>query len=136
MRTNFINRDLNKIKYQFIIDLIMKNIAVIVSSGKNEKEKVLTALTFANVAKKNKLFNDVTLILFGPVEKLVAEGDKDVLKMLDDFASLGEKPVACQVVANNFNITTDLQKLQNLKVDMVGPIIKDLAEKDYEFLTF
>ncbi|KAA8922112.1 hypothetical protein [Thermoplasma sp.] len=114
----------------------MKNIAVIVSSGKNEKEKVLTALTFANVAKKNRLFNDVRLILFGPVERLVAEGDRDVLKMLDDFAALGEKPVACQVVANNFNITNDLQKIQNLKIDMVGPIIKDLAEKDYEFLTF
>ncbi|PYB68959.1 hypothetical protein DMB44_01255 [Thermoplasma sp. Kam2015] len=114
----------------------MKNIAVIVSSGKNEKEKVLTALTFANVARKNKLFGDVRLILFGPVERMVAEGDKDVMKLLDDFASLGDKPVACQVVANNFNIANDLQRVQNLKIDMVGPIIKDLAEKDYEFLTF
>ncbi|BAB60520.1 hypothetical protein [Thermoplasma volcanium GSS1] len=114
----------------------MRNLAVIISSGKNEKEKVLTALTFANVAKKNKLFDDVKLILFGPSERLVAENDKDVMKLLDDFNSLGEKPLACQVVANNFNIIDDLQKAQNIKIERVGPIIKELSEKNYEIMTF
>ncbi|MGC8609487.1 MAG: DsrE family protein [Thermoplasmata archaeon] len=114
----------------------MKNLAVIISSGKESKEKVLTALTFANVARKNKFFGDVKLIFFGPSEKLIAENDRDVMKAIDDFSIMGDKPLACQAAASNFNILDDIKKIESVKIEMVGPVIRDLAEKDYVVMTF
>ncbi len=114
----------------------MKNLAVVISSGKESKEKVLTGLTFANVSKKNKFFGDVALIFFGPSEKLIAENDPDIMKAIDDFRKMGEKPLACQAAASNFNILDDIKKIENVRVEMVGPVIRDLAEKNYVIMTF
>ncbi|WP_175266675.1 hypothetical protein [Acidiplasma cupricumulans] len=59
------------------------------------------------------------------------------MKLINDYNSAGNSlAIACKLVANNLNLADKLEKVSAIKLDMVGPIIKDLAEKDYEFLTF
>jgi|BEDMetMinimDraft_2_1075160.scaffolds.fasta_scaffold24764_1 hypothetical protein len=111
-------------------------VVVLVSSGKDQKPKVLTALTLAAVGKQNKLFDDLRVIFFGPSEELVAERDPDVMKLLDQLNSAGEKPLACQVVAQSFGLTDALKTVTSIQLTMVGPVIAELAGRGYEFLTF
>ncbi|SMD31514.1 hypothetical protein [Picrophilus oshimae] len=113
----------------------MKNVAIIISTS--NKEKAVAAATLAGVSRKNKFFGDVKLIFFGPSERFIADNDETIMKLINDYNSAGDsKAIACKLVATNLNLLDRLDKVSLVKLDMVGPIIKDLAEKDYEFLTF
>ena len=113
----------------------MKNVAIIISTA--NKEKAIAAATLAGVSRKNKFFGDTKLIFFGPSERFIADNDEAIMKLINDYNSAGNSlAIACKLVANNLNLADKLEKVSAIKLDIVGPIIKDLAEKDYEFLTF
>ncbi len=113
-----------------------KNILIMINSGKDQKAKIITALNLAIVGKQKGLFDDIKVMFFGPSEQLLAEGDKEVLEMVNNFYKLGDKPMACQVVADNMKITDKLMQVQSLNVTMVGPALADLIAKGYEVLNF
>jgi len=113
----------------------MKNIAIIISTS--NKEKAVAAATLAGVSRKNKFFGDTVLIFFGPSERFLADKDEIIMKLVDDYNNAGEnKAIACKLVATNLKLVDKLEKLPDISLEMIGPVIKDLAEKDYEFLTF
>ena len=113
----------------------MKNLAIIISTS--NKEKAVAAATLAGVSRKNKFFGDTKLIFFGPSERFIADGDETIMKLINDYNNAGDSSaIACKLVATNLNLLEKIEKVSAVKLEMVGPIIKDLAEKDYEFLTF
>ncbi len=108
-------------------------VLVVVSSGREAKEKALTGLMYATNAVRNN-WADVKLILFGPVEDLVAENDPDTVSMIEEYSRLSEKPLACRRIAEMKNY---VEKIED-KTDAVyvGKIISDLIAEGYTPLVF
>ncbi|ARM75235.1 DsrE family protein [Acidianus manzaensis] len=111
-------------------------IVVMINSGKDQKPKIMTALTLALVGKQKGLFEDLQLIFFGPSEQLIAEKDPDIINMINQINQTGEKMYACQLVGDSLKITDKLKQTQGLTVTLVGPLIADLVSKGYEILNF
>ncbi len=107
---------------------------VIISSGEEAREKALTGLRFAVVAKKNRLMDDIQVVLLGPSERLAAN-DEEFKNLLVEGKDLGMVPVACSNIANRDNITETLKHL-GFSVDPIGPVITDFMEKGYVPMTF
>ncbi len=109
-------------------------VLVIVSSGEGEKEKALTGLMYAVNASKHG-WADVKLILFGPVEELVANGDPDILTMLEMYArESGEIPLACRRIAEMKGYEDRIGG--SVKLEYVGKIVSDLISEGYTPLVF
>ncbi|AKG91458.1 Uncharacterized protein conserved in archaea [Geoglobus ahangari] len=109
-------------------------VLVIVSSGRAEKEKAMTGLMYAVNATKHG-WADVKLILFGPVEELVAEGDPDILTMLEMFArEKGEAPLACKRIAEMKGYEDRMG--QSVRLEYVGKIVSELIADGYTPLVF
>lgn len=109
-------------------------ILVIISSGEEAREKALTGLRFALVAKKNKLMDDIQIVFFGPSEKLVTDDD-EFKNMLREGKDLGIVPFACSGIANRDNLTEALKYL-GFSVDPIGPVITDFMQKGYVPMSF
>ncbi len=108
-------------------------VLVIVSSGRDAKEKALTGLMYAVNAVRND-WADVKLILFGPIEDMVAEGDREIVSMIQKYAEISEKPLACKRIAERKNYVDKLE--ENLNVVYVGSIISELIADGYIPLVF
>ncbi len=108
-------------------------VLVIVSSGRGEKDKALTGFMYATNAVRNG-WADVKLILFGPVEDLVAENDPEIMKAIENFAKVSEKPLACRRIAENKNYLEKIEEKVNTVY--VGSIISNLIAEGYTPLVF
>lgn len=113
------------------------NLLVIVSSGEEAPDKALTGMMYAINAKKHEWLDNVSLVFFGPSEKMVAGAtpDSQLGQMLKQAIDLGLTPVACKAIADGEGMTTQLQGL-GLEVEYVGTIISSYIKKDYQVLTF
>ncbi|MCE4604396.1 MAG: hypothetical protein F7B20_05480 [Aeropyrum sp.] len=110
----------------------MSKALVIVSSG--DKGKALTGIMWATNALKHRWVDEVRLILFGPVEELVANGDEDLLKALSGFASVGGEPLACRRVAE---VGGYLDRIEGrVRTEYVGSIIARLIDEGFVPLVF
>ena len=93
------------------------------------------ALMYTGVAKQYGLFEDVSIIIWGPSQKLVAE-NKDVQAKLKDMAEKGVKLNACITCANMYGVTDQLKAL-GINVDIMGmPLTNALKADDTAVLTF
>jgi hypothetical protein len=115
---------------------MVKNILIMINSGKDQKPKILTGLNLAVVGKQKHLFDDIKVIFFGPSEQMIADGDPEVMDMIKKLSEMGDKPMACQVVSDSMKITDKLKAVQTLNVTMIGPVLADLVSKGYEVLNF
>jgi len=103
-----------------------KKLLVIVSTG--DKEKALTALMFTRNALKNKRFEDVKVVYFGPVETLMTR-DSEVADAAIDVASMGES-IACKAVSDRQNISDQIARM-GVRIEYVGSIISDYINSGY-----
>lgn len=108
-------------------------VLIIISSGREAKEKAMTGLMYATNAVKNG-WADVRLIFFGPVEDLIAENDPDIVSMIEKFSEISEKPLACRRIAEKKNYAEKIGEKVN--VVYVGSIISRLIADGYIPLVF
>lgn len=108
---------------------------VVVSSGMEAKLKGLIGMRFAMNAKKSNYLDDVKVILFGPSEQAVADGDPDFNETLKALMGEGIVPVACSFVAAAQNITDKISDL-GIMLEPVGAPIANYIREGYQVMTF
>lgn len=100
---------------------------VIVNSSDPDKARIGTA--YAVNAMKNKWFADVQLFFFGQAESLLPESE-ELKHWIDHYRSLGQTPVACQIVAEQGGIEDALSAM-GFRIEHVGAPISDLIRQGY-----
>ncbi len=91
-------------------------------------------LMYAHTAKTAGWFQDVTLIIWGPSAKMVAEN----IKMQEKLKSMQDDGVeirACVVCANMYEVTEDL-KAMGFDVQGMGKHLTDYLKSGAKVLTF
>ncbi len=89
---------------------------------------------YTAAAKRNKWFDKVMLIVWGPSSKLLAENTQlqaEVKEMMRD----GVDVKACIVCAKRYGVVEDLRKL-GIEVKGMGRPLTRLLKSDWKMLTF
>lgn len=112
-------------------------ILVIIASGEEAPEKAFTGMMYAVNAKKNKWFENVSMMLFGPSEEFIAKADSESkpAQLLKSAVDIGITPIACKGISDRDDLTFDLKNL-GVEVEYVGSIISSFIKKGYQVLTF
>ncbi len=93
------------------------------------------ALMYSGVAKQFGLFEDVSIIIWGPSAKLVAE-NKEIQVKLKEMMKNGVSMNVCITCANMYGVTDQLKAL-GINVDVMGvPLTSALKSVDTSVLTF
>ncbi len=85
-------------------------------------------------AKKQKWFDDVTLIVWGPSARLLA-GDKDLQAKIKGMLDDGVKIQACLACTDSYGVTEQLRKM-GIEVKYMGKPLTDLIKQGWHILTF
>ncbi|WP_048147779.1 hypothetical protein [Palaeococcus ferrophilus] len=104
---------------------------VIISS---DDEGALPGFMWAVNAIKHGWVEDVEVVLFGPIERAIAEGDERFLPWVEKLGELGKLPLACKRLAEMEDFETPLGEYARL--EYVGKIIAEHLEKGYVPMTF
>jgi hypothetical protein len=108
-------------------------LAVVWSSGDPEVAHRVCFM-YSHNAKKQKWFDEVTLIVWGPSARLLA-GDKDLQAEVRDMLKDGVKVEACIVCADSYGVTEELRKL-GVEVKPMGKPLTDMLKQNQKVLTF
>jgi hypothetical protein len=108
-------------------------LAVIWSSGDPEVAHRVCFMYTEN-AKKQKWFEEVTLIVWGPSARLLA-GDKDLQAKIKTMIDNGVKVQACLACADSYGVTDQLRTL-GIEVKYMGKPLTDLIKQGWHMLTF
>jgi hypothetical protein len=101
---------------------------LLITIASGDREKVLTALTYAKNNIKYGWLPDVKVIFFGPSENLLVN-DSDVRESAIELANLSE-PIACKMLSDRDGISKRIKSL-GIGVDYVGALIADLMRDGY-----
>jgi hypothetical protein len=85
-------------------------------------------------AKKQKWFDEVTLIVWGPSARLLA-GDKDLQAKVRTMIANGVKLQACLACADSYGISEQLRQM-GIDVKYMGKPLTDLIRQGWHILTF
>jgi hypothetical protein len=108
-------------------------LAVIWSSADPDVAKRVCFM-YTHAAKKQKWFDEVTLIVWGPSAKLLAN-DKELQAEVKSMAADGVKVVACQACADSYGIGDALRAL-GVEVKYMGRPLTDMLKQGWKVLTF
>ncbi len=109
----------------------MAKLLVIISSGKEAKEKALTGVLFATNSMKYK-WAEVEIVFFGPSQDLLVE-DEDFRNTV--LSSIGDyKPLVCRFISESKK--HPMEKLDFARVEYVGSIINRLIDDGFIPLVF
>lgn len=108
-------------------------LAVIWTSGDPEVAHRVCFMYTQN-AKKQKWFDEVTLIVWGPSARLLA-GDKDLQAKVKAMIGDGVKVQACLACADSYGVTQQLRDL-GIEVKYMGKPLTDLLKQGWKVLTF
>jgi hypothetical protein len=89
---------------------------------------------YTDNAKKQKWFDEVTLIVWGPSARLLA-GDKDLQTKIKGMLEDGVKVQACLACADSYGVTDRLRAL-GIDVKYMGKPLTDLIKQGWHILTF
>jgi hypothetical protein len=89
---------------------------------------------YTDNAKKQKWFDEVTLIVWGPSARLLA-GDKDLQAKIKGMLEDGVKVQACLACADSYGVTDRLRAL-GIDVKYMGKPLTDLIKQGWHILTF
>lgn len=92
------------------------------------------AFMYAHNAKRVGWFDEVTLIVWGPSQRLLV-GDKDLQKEVKAMLDDGITVEACVACAMNFGIVDELKSL-GITVKPMGVPLTDYLKGDCKVLTF
>ena len=110
-------------------------VLVVISTG--EKEKALAGMLWAWNMKRRGIIDDVRVYLFGPVEKLVAEGDEEVRFRLRLLLDQEIEVLACHGIAELGGYKDKLVDfLGEERVTHVGRLIAERIKEGYTPLVF
>ncbi len=85
-------------------------------------------------AKKQKWFDEVTLIVWGPSARLLA-GDKDLQSRIKSMLDSGVKIQACKACTDSYGVTEQLRSM-GIDVKYMGKPLTDLIKQGWHILTF
>ncbi len=85
-------------------------------------------------AKKQRWFDEVTLIVWGPSAKLLA-GDKALQAKIKTMLQDGVKIQACQACTDSYGVTEQLRAM-GIDVKYMGKPLTDLIQQNWHILTF
>jgi hypothetical protein len=108
-------------------------LAVIWSSADPDVAKRVCFM-YTGAAKRQKWFDEVTLIVWGPSARLLA-GDKDLQADVKAMAADGVVVVACLACADSYGVTAQLRSL-GLDVKYMGKPLTDMLKTGWKVLTF
>ncbi len=108
-------------------------LAVVWSSGDPEVAHRVCFM-YTDNAKKQKWFDEVTLIVWGPSARLLA-ADKDLQAEVKTMMNDGVKVQACLACADSYGVTEQLRKL-GIEVKYMGKPLTDLIKGGWKVLTF
>jgi len=89
---------------------------------------------YTDNAKKQKWFDEVTLIVWGPSARLLA-GDKDLQAKIKSMLQDGVKIQACQACKDSYGVTEQLRNM-GIEVKYMGKPLTDLIQQKWHVLTF
>jgi hypothetical protein len=91
-------------------------------------------LMYTHAAAKNKWFEEVRLVVWGPSARLLA-GDKDLQAKLKAMQKDGVILQACVVCADSYGVSETLRGL-GIEVKGMGKPLTELLQSDCKVLTF
>jgi hypothetical protein len=89
---------------------------------------------YTHNAKKQKWFDEVTLIVWGPSARLLA-GDKDLQAEVRSMIADGVNVQACLACSDSYGVTEQLRRL-GIDVKYMGKPLTDLLQQGWKVLTF
>ena len=108
-------------------------LAVLWSSGDPEVANKV-CLMYTHNAKKQKWFDEVTLIVWGPSAKLLAS-NQDLQGKIRSMLGDGVKIQACQACSDSYGVSDSLRAL-GVEVKYMGKPLTDLLKQGWKVLTF
>ena len=108
-------------------------LAVVWTSGDPEVAKKVCFM-YTHNAKKQRWFDEVTLIVWGPSARLLAS-DKDLQAEVKSMQDDGVRVQACQACADSYGVTEPLRKL-GIDVRYMGKPLTDILKQGWTVLTF
>lgn len=94
----------------------------------------MAGLMYAKNTRDNHWFDDVRVVLFGPIERLLAE-DKEIRDMGAEVFKIVAHPVACKAFADDPEVGAAIRNL-GCEIDQVGAIISECIRNGYVPLVF
>ncbi len=110
----------------------VRKILVIISTA--EREKAIAGLMYARNTRENHWFDDVRVVLFGPIEHLIAE-DKELYDLGLETFKIVVRPVACKAFADKQKVSAALKEI-GCEIDQVSGIISECIRTGYVPLVF
>ena len=89
---------------------------------------------YTHNAKKQKWFDEVTLIIWGPSSRLLS-GDKDLQAKVNQMQTDGVIVKACKACADLYGVSDRLSQL-GIEVKYMGQPLTEMLKTDYKVLTF
>lgn len=91
-------------------------------------------LMYAHAAHKQKWFNQVVLIVWGPSARLLA-ADKDIQAKIKSMMQDGMKIQACVACADSYGVSSRLREL-GLEVKGMGAPLSDMLKQGWKVVTY
>lgn len=110
------------------------NKLVVVWSSNDPMVAKRVALMYPHAAKRNRWFDEVILVIWGPSAQLISQ-DKELQNKLAQMKNEGVIIKACIACANEYNVTPQLKEL-GYEVIPMGEPLTDYLKKGYKVLTF
>lgn len=110
----------------------VRKILIILSTA--EREKAMAGLMYAKNTHENHWFDEVRVVLFGPIERLLAE-DKEIRDLGAEVFKITAHPTACKAFADDAVVSNALKSL-GCEIDQVGGIISECIRNGYVPLVF
>jgi hypothetical protein len=93
-----------------------------------------TAFLYTLNAKRQGWFDDVTLIVWGPSSKLLAE-DEELQEQIGGMAEVGVNLVACKWCSDSYGVSEALESM-GIEVKYMGAPLTEMLKADWHVLTF
>ena len=79
-----------------------------ICGDKDVAEKMV--FMYAINSMKEKLWNEVTLLIWGPSSKLISE-DESIKDQIKEMISMGVKVIACKQCADSYGVSKELSEI-------------------------
>jgi hypothetical protein len=89
---------------------------------------------YAKNAKKHAWWGGVTMLVWGPSQKLLTE-DQELQDQLAQMLELGVRVIACKACADSYPVTEDLEHL-GVEVFYTGQFLTDWIRSEASVITF
>lgn len=116
-----------------MVDVGSNDLLVVWTSGDREVALKMVFMYGGN-AQKQGWWENVTMLIWGPSQKLLAE-DEELQERMAAMGELGVRFVACKACADSYPVTEELEKL-GVEVFYTGQFLTDWLQSDGSVVTF